>query len=162
MAKKKAKSMVGLIMICCACILGLAAIFMMFAPGVVSTGKLMGSEGPTYTGAQTAFGYKETNGNITAEILKPNGLAMLGYLLPIAGIVIAALFRKSRLFGFISAGVFIASAICMFLSMTAFPATLPAGQETIYTYKMGIGTIISGICSALAGVIMLCKIVLKR
>lgn len=100
MAKRKSKSkkQTTLILTAIACLFGLAAILMMFAPAVVQP-----DTDSSFTGVQTAFGYSKALGisgvlEGKVQVLNVNALALIAYMLPIAGIVLVVLFRKSSLF----------------------------------------------------------------
>ncbi len=156
MAKKKSKNNAKSIALYVALIFGVLATAMIFLPSVVGAGNVFGSE-VSYTGLQTAFGYKESaevlGSTVTTEILKMNVFSLLAYALPLASIVVGLLFRNSKLFSFISAGGFIASGVFAFLSITTFPATVIGSEiaSGLYTYSLGIGAILSGAFSIIAG-----------
>ncbi|MCM1042594.1 MAG: hypothetical protein NC350_00045 [Corallococcus sp.] len=164
MAKKKQKIDIGLIMIGVAAILGLAAVCMMFLPSYIGTGKVLGSQ-TSFTGLQSAFGYTESSSgsvSVSSKILDVNILATLGFLLPVAGVIIAAIFRSGKMFTFIAAGVFIASGIMVLLSGTTFPATVMGSEIQLYNWSLGVGAILSGVFSLLAGLTLLAKVFLKK
>lgn len=156
MAKKKSKNNAKSIALYVALIFGVLATAMIFLPSVVGVGNVFGPE-VSYTGLQTAFGYKKSaevlGSTVTTEILKMNVFSLLAYALPLASIVVGLLFRNSKLFSFISAGGFIASGVFAFLSITTFPATVIGSEiaSGLYTYSLGIGAILSGVFSIIAG-----------
>lgn len=165
MAKRKSKSkkQTTLILTAIACLFGLAAILMMFAPAVVQP-----DTDSSFTGVQTAFGYSKTLGisgvlEGKVQVLNVNALALIAYMLPIAGIVLVVLFRKSSLFNFIAAGAFIAAGVCAFLMVQTFPATVIGSEyvDTAGLWQLGIGAILSGAFSCVAGLASIAKVLLK-
>ena len=79
-----------------ALIFGIAAFCMMFLPAITFTAGNTTSDG--YTGAQLAFGHKETYLGQEVTVLNFNFVALLAFLLPLAGGVIALITKN----GFIS------------------------------------------------------------
>ena len=152
MAKRKSKSkkQTTLILTAIACLFGLAAILMMFAPAVVQP-----DTDSSFTGVQTAFGYSKTLGisgvlEGKVQVLNVNALALIAYMLPIAGIVLVVLFRKSSLFNFIAAGAFIAAGVCAFLMVQTFPATVCRHYRIVAVgnrrYSVGSVLLCGGTC----------------
>lgn len=162
MAKRKSKSKNHLIFTAIACLFGLAAVLMMFAPAVV----IPDSE-TSYTGVQTAFGYTKTYGvgplEGAVKILDMNILALIGYMLPIVGIIVLAISGRSSMLSFIGAAVFIASGVCAFLMVETFPKTVIGSDyvDTTGAWALGIGAILSGAFSCLAGLVSIGKVVVK-
>lgn len=162
MAKRKSKSKNHLIFTAVACLFGLAAVLMMFAPAVV-----IPDTDSSFTGIQTAFGYSETYGvgplQGSVQILKVNILALIAYMLPIVGIIVLAISGRSSMLSFIGAAVFIVSGVCAFLMVETFPKTLIGGDyvDTTGVWGLGIGAILSGAFSCLAGLVSIGKVVVK-
>ncbi len=155
MAKKKKKGQSGLILVGIACLLGIVAVCMMFADAVAYG---IGELKEPVSGLKTAFGYSESKLGITVDILTPNAFAMLGYLLPVAGILIALIGRNSKLLTFIAMGVFAAAGICAFLMATTFPATVIGNELLKLEAALAWGAIVSAICSLIAAAALLFKV----
>ena len=157
---KKFKFSVGKLVVCLAAALGVAAFFMMFAPAVKGSGKIIGTE-PNFSGFQVVFGYSE---NDTA-ILSFNFLAFLGlFVLPIAGVVCAcfAFFSGKQTFAYVSAVLFIVGAVLAFLTVATFKSGVVMGSYyDLYNWGLGVGAILSGVFGALAGCILVVKELLK-
>ena len=75
-----------------ALIFGIAAFCMMFLPAITFTAGNTTSDG--YTGAQLAFGHKETYLGQEVTVLNFNFVALLAFLLPLAGGVIALITKN--------------------------------------------------------------------
>lgn len=166
MAKKKSKKQTSKYALIVAVILGLLAVAGIFLPAVKGVSKI-GSTEVSYTGLQTAFGYKERTevlgSTVTTEILKMNVFSLLQYALPLAGVILLVLFKNSKLFNFISFGAFVAGGVFAFLSITTFPATI-IGEKiatALFNYSLGIGAILSGAFSIIAGLATLVKLLNK-
>ena len=112
-----------------------------------------------YTGVQSAFGYIERveESNILVEHLTFNLLVFLGFLLPILAVVATLLFKNNKKLSVVGILLFIASAIMVFLSINSMPNSIVNYDEKYYSVSVGIGVILSGIFSALAGVILFFK-----
>ncbi len=157
-SKKKNKNLLSLVLMGAACVFGLTAFCMIFADAI-SYG--VGKATTTVTGLKTAFGYKEDTILGEVEILSVNALAMLAYLLPFAGIILALLGRNSKLFTFLSAAAFVVAGVFAFLMATTFPATVVGSELIKLEAKLAIGAILSGVFSILAGLCMLAKLAKK-
>lgn len=153
MAKKKSKSSkssnMGLILVAVAGVFALAAFAMIFATAF--KGKV--TEG-TFSGLQASFGYSEEIGPVTLKVLSVNALSMIAYLLPLVALVISLVFHKSKLFTLVCAGLYLACAICAFLSILTFPSTVIGSSYVTTEWAMGIGTILSGVFSVLAAAVL--------
>lgn len=158
MAKRKSKSKNHLIFTAVACLFGLAAVLMMFAPAVV-----IADTDSSFTGVQTAFGYSKTLLGQEIPILEVNILALVAYMLPIAGIIVLAISGRSSMLSFIGAAVFIASGVCALLMVETFPKTLIGSDyvDTTGVWELGIGAILSGAFSCSAGLVSIGKVVVK-
>ena len=158
MAKRRKKSSlpIGTILTAVACLLGIAAVCMMFLDAIET------AVGTVYTGVQTAFGYSETLGPITTKILDVNVLALLAYLLPVAGILVALVGFKSKLLSLISCAVFVVAGVFAFLMATTFPATVIGSDWVQVEASIKIGAILCGVFSLVAAACELLKLVLKK
>lgn len=113
MAKKKVKYFIpGAI----ALVLGIAAFCMMFLPAVTFTAGGQSSDG--WTGAQLAFGYKETYLGQEVTYLNFNFLALLAFALPLIGGVLALVFKNGLIAKVVTTACFVVGAVLLF-SMTA-------------------------------------------
>lgn len=157
MAKRKTKKS-NKQLIFLATILGLVAVCMIFFPAF--------QYGETsFTGLQSAFGYTEKSDGIifvSAKILEINLLTLVAYLLPLGGIVVALLSKKSNMLTIISAVLFIVAGACGFLSVTTFSGSIIGSNLVSLNWQLAYGIIISAICSLLAGLIMIVKIFFKK
>lgn len=158
MAKRRKKSSlpIGTLLTGIACIMGIAAVCMMFLDAIET------ALGTVYTGVQTAFGYTESLGPIKTEILSPNVLAMLAYLLPVAGIVVALVGIKSKLLSLISCAIFAVAGVFAFLMTTTFPATVIGSDWVQIEASLAIGAILCGVFSLIAAACELLRLVFKK
>lgn len=157
MAKRRKKSSlpIGTLLTGIACIMGIAAVCMMFLDAIDSA---LGA----FTGVQTAFGYSESLGPIKTEILSPNVLAMLAYLLPVAGIVVALVGIKSKLLSLISCAIFAVAGVFAFLMTTTFPATVIGSDWVQISASLMVGAILCGVFSLIAAACELLRLVFKK
>ena len=95
-----------------ALIFGIAAFCMMFLPAITFTAGNTTTDG--YTGAQLAFGYKETYAGQEVTILNFNFVALLAFLLPLAGGVIALITKNGFISKILSTACFVAGAVLLF------------------------------------------------
>ena len=162
MAKKKKNSGLGKILSFAALALGVVAIAMLFVAVVANPDVKAGSltiEGQKLTGLQVAFGYSEKE----IECLAFSFMALLPWVLVIAGVVLTALntFSKksSKLFDFISIGVFVAAGVLFFMmpSFMVFAETLSGVVLEALEWKLAFGAIAAAICSIAAGALVLVK-----
>ncbi len=139
----------GKVILCLAAVFGLAAICMVFVPAVKGTGKLIGTE-PVFSGTQVVFGYKDGD----TQILNFNFLAFLGlFVLPIAAtaLTVASFLNGNKTFSFVAAALFLVSAILAFLTVASFKSGVVSGTYyDLYTWKLAIGAILSGVFSVVA------------
>ncbi len=157
----------GNILVCCAALLGLISIFLMFAPAISYTldvGIAKGTQ--TYTGAQIAFGYTEKSEvlgqTIEAQIFKFSFMNFLPYVLALAGVVLAVLsvFFKCKYIAPVAAGCFLVAGVFFFC---AVPFTVPAGENaTMEGFTLAAGAIVSGIFSILSAALSAAPIFIKK
>lgn len=161
MAKKKKNTINKSLFSIIAAVLGVVAVAMLFLAAVkVPDTTILGAtvEGECLTGLQVAFGYAEES----VQCLSFSFMALLPWALILVGIVTSALAaskKTAKLLAILSTVVFAAAAVLLFLmpSFMVFAETLAGVALKAFTWNLGIGAIIAGICSALAGVISLVR-----
>lgn len=163
MAKKKSGANISKICLALGLLLGVAAICMMFVGGVT-----WGNT--TYTGLQTAFGYtQETNLVLTTaktEIFAFSFMNLLTYILALVGVVMCLLnvlaHKSNSLFAFIGAASFIVSAVFFFLApQFSIPMLLGSSVQGSVELALGIGSILGGVFSGIAGLSTLASCFVK-
>ena len=169
MAKKKDTSIriVGAF----ALVLGIVAFCMMFVDCVKF--ELLGVA-TSLTGSKIAFGYTVTQniiiGEVSATVLNFNVLAFLGFLLPLAGGVLALLFKNGLITKIVTTGCFVAGAVMLFTIVASldvgFLSTDSEGfndrlQELYNLIKeqfvLGAGAIAGGVLSIVGAVVCFFK-----
>ena len=176
MAKKRKKSStLSLALSAGAVLFAIVAVCMMFVNAATVDVKLTEVN---FTGAQLAFGYKETIGSKDFEILSFSFMNLLPYLLALGGgvvAVLAALGKKSFLFNVIATACFVAAAIFFFTAITYITVANTAGEgllnqawksvvESIRNsenVKLAIGSILGGVFSVIAAACSALKIFVK-
>lgn len=163
MAKKKSGVSISKICLALGLLLGVAAICMMFVTSVEF-------KGLTYTGLQTAFGYtKETDvlvATAKTEVFAFSFMNLLTYILALAGVVLCLLnmlaHKSSKLFAFVSAAAFIVSAVFFFLT-PQFSILMVLGKSVQGSVELalGIGSILGGVFSGIAGLSTLASCFVK-
>lgn len=146
-----------------ACLFGIAASLMIFAPAFVGTGKILGTR-YFFTGIEAAFGLSETVGKSALTVLAPNLLSILCFLLPILSVVLCALSllprlsKCARLLTLIGAALFLACAALAFLSLIPFSSTV-VGREFsgLYTWSYGAGTVLCAVFSLVSSALLAVK-----
>lgn len=156
-----------------ALIFGIAAFCMMFLPAITFTAGNTTSDG--YTGAQLAFGYKETYLGQEVTVLNFNFVALLAFLLPLAGGVIALITKNGFISKIISTACFVAGAVLLFsivaysgLGNVKFDDSSILGSvansflEELYkaideTKGLGVGAIVGGILSIVGAAVCFFK-----
>lgn len=160
MAKKKKQKISYLPLL--SAVLGLVSVVMIFLAAVnysVVKGVTDLENVVTYSGLQVAFGL--TEGDLFS--VEFSIMNLLPYVLALGGVVVSVfcyLAKGSKLFAFISAGAFIVSAVFFFLS----PSFVVLPKLTVLVkenFSLGIGSIIGGALSALAGLVSLAQVVKK-
>ncbi|MBR1983327.1 MAG: hypothetical protein IKA12_01405 [Clostridia bacterium] len=163
MAKKKKQKISYLPLL--SAVLGLVSVVMIFLAAVnysVVKGVTDLENVVTYSGLQVAFGFTEGD-FISVKVLEFSIMNLLPYVLALGGVVVSVfcyLAKGSKLFAFISAGAFIVSAVFFFLSpsFVVLPKLTALVKEN---FSLGIGSIIGGALSALAGLVSLAQVVKK-
>ncbi len=154
MAKKKNKKGLGKFMLFATAVFTILTIVMAFLPNVKV------SEDSTLTGFKVMFGWDVDIPIIgNTEVASFSFLAFFAYLLPILGVILAVLFRKSKLFSVIPILCFIASAVLLFL----IPDFVVYNNEYVGKYASGelaYGAIVAGVSSALSAVAICAKVFL--
>lgn len=166
MAKKKSGLSTGKLLGYVVAVLGLVAICMAFLAGVTTGKTKVGSvtvDATEYSGFQVAFGYKKND----VAVLGFSFMALLPLLLAVAGTVLAVvntLKKDSKLLNFVVAGLFVVAGILYFImpSFMVFADTLSGASAKLLDFKLGVGAILAGICSLLAGLIALAKPFMKK
>ena len=109
MAKKNLKYFIpGAI----ALVLGIVAFCMMFLPAITFNAGDSSSDG--WTGAQIAFGYKESFLGQEITVLNFNFLVFLAFLLPLVGGVLALLFKNGLITKIVTTACFVVGAVLLF------------------------------------------------
>ena len=162
MAKRKNKTM-NLAINAIAALLGIVAIVMLF---VASVG-IKDTE-TTYTGLQVTFGYEASVpviGKVT--VFEFSIMNLVSYILVAVGVlftVLGAIGKGSRFASFISAAAFIVGGIFFFLMPTYTVINSTATRylgELNGNLCLGVGAIVSAVCSILAGAAQLCRVLFK-
>ena len=126
---------------------------MAFVENVVTSVPVIGTEIGSYTGFQIIFGYNVENTELA--VLNFSIGALIAYLLPIAGFVLALIANKgSMLINGLALLLFIAGAVMLFL-MPNFVVT--ASGTSIFDRSLAIGAIIAAISSILAALVLAAK-----
>ena len=171
MAKSKGKNKTGQIVMLGAALLGLVAIFLMFAPGITSKAIVANRE----TGTSSISGFKLIFG--TEDGYKFNFMMFLSLIFTAVGIVGAILggLLNMKLGNFLALGGFLLAGIFFFLFRAVFPmgvgdmaingTTVLSGKDAIKaleegvsifgvttktTFSLGVGAIVAGILSIVA------------
>lgn len=165
MAKRKSSGIVGLCVTFTAILLALVAFFLMFAPAIGD------KAGTTYTGAQIAFGFKETYRSASLQALNFSFMNFLPYLLLLIGVAfgILVLFGKLKFISkIVSAGCFIAAGVFFFCAVQfTMPADTALGlliglAKDNQELSLKAGVIVSGVLSLLAGLASLSALFIKK
>ena len=166
MAKKNLKYFIpGAI----ALVLGIVAFCMMFLPAITFNAGNSSSDG--WTGAQIAFGYKESVPIIgDVVVLNFNFLVFLAFLLPLVGGILALLFKNGLITKIVTTACFVVSAVLLFSIVglsgigrfsleegNIINETVNAFLNELYkaidsTKGMGIGAILGAIFSIIGAV----------
>ena len=162
MAKKSSKSKkitlsVEKLVYACAAVLGLVALFLIFAPALNVSTSLTVS---TYTGTQVVFGLE--------DYFAFSFMNLLTYLLLLGGIVLVVLKLvglKSKLFDLLGAALLIAAGVLFFITVGF--TILTDGYASIValagaTKSLAAGPIVAGILSLLSGAGVLCYALLGK
>ena len=148
-----------------ALVFGIAAFCMMFLEAVKYTADLLITETSySYTGMQIAFGYKETMGSgalsVETTILNFNFLALLAFLLPVIGGVLALVFKNGLITKIVTTACFVAGAVLIFSIVGYAGMGMSDAQKALVenlTPTLCAGPIVGGILSALGGAVCLFK-----
>ena len=144
-----------------ALVLGIATFCMMFLDAVKYTADLViTSASYSYTGAQLAFGYSESVGSVSTEILSFNIFALLAYLLPLIGGVLALLLKNGLLTKVLTTACFVVGAVLLFSIVGYAKMGMSEAQQTLVenmNNAMGVGAIIAAILSIIGAVVCFFK-----
>jgi len=108
MDKKKLRSILSI----CALVLGVLTFLMMF----MEVGGAKGMDGG-FKGSEIVFGYKEKVAGLTAELLKFNFVALLAFVLPLAGGIVGFIAgrKENKMLTWIAAALFLVGFILIIL-----------------------------------------------
>lgn len=148
-----------------ALVFGTAAFCMMFLEAVKYTADLLITETSySYTGMQIAFGYKETMGSgalsVQTTILNFNFLALLAFLLPVIGGVLALVFKNGLITKIVTTACFVAGAVLIFSIVGYAGMGMSDAQKALVenlTPTLCAGPIVGGILSVLGAFVCLFK-----
>lgn len=148
-----------------ALVFGIAAFCMMFLEAVKYTADLLITETSySYTGMQITFGYKETMGSgalsVETTILNFNFLALLAFLLPVIGGVLALVFKNGLITKIVTTACFVAGAVLIFSIVGYAGMGMSDAQKALVenlTPTLCAGPIVGGILSVLGGAVCLFK-----
>ena len=144
-----------------ALVFGIAAFCMMFLEGVKYSADLWLFEtSSSFTGAQLAFGYSESEGALSVTVLSFNFMAFLAFLLPVIGGLIAVLFKNGLITKIASVACFVVGAVFLF-SMVGF-ATIGMSDFQLAIVEqlnpsLGVGCIVGAVLSIIGGAVCLFK-----
>ena len=168
MAKKKSGFNLGKILYLIAAVLGVVSIVMMFVDTVkipdTDLGVLGTVEGEGYSGMKIAFGYKEDD----VAVFGFSFMALLPYLLALAGVVLSAvnmLAKKSnKILDLVAVVVFVVAGVLFFImpNFMVFADTITGKIAAEIDYKITIGAIVSAITAIASGAVVLVKTLLKK
>lgn len=168
MAKKKSGFNLGKILYLIAAVLGVVSIVMMFVDTVkipdTDLGVLGTVEGEGYSGMKIAFGYKEDD----VAVFGFSFMALLPYLLALAGVVLSAvnmLAKKSnKILDLVAVVAFVVAGVLFFImpNFMVFADTITGKIAAEIDYKITIGAIISAITAIASGAVVLVKTLLKK
>ena len=168
MAKKKSGFNLGKILYLIAAVLGVVSIVMMFVDTVkipdTDLGVLGTVEGEGYSGMKIAFGYKEDD----VAVFSFSFMALLPYLLALAGVVLSAvnmLAKKSnKILDLVAVVAFVVAGVLFFImpNFMVFADTITGKIAAEIDYKITIGAIISAITAIASGAVVLVKTLLKK
>ncbi len=136
-----------------ALVFGVAACCMMFLVAVEYSKDLIIAQAEySYTGAQIAFGYKQTIGegslSMTTSILQFNLMAFLAFFLPAIGGLLALLFKNGLITKIVTTACFVVGAVFLFTISAYATVGMEAAQQEIVSHmtaSLGIGPILGGI-----------------
>ncbi len=170
MAKKKSSNL-GKLLVLLSIVLGVVALVMLIAPGFSPNSKA------DKIGADGVALYKVVFGNSERKLAFSFPL-FLGVLLIAAGVVcsvLALLGKGGKIVSLVAAISFIAGGVLYFCTMSVYAVdvgdlsgnlkdlAIKAAKEAVSAvYNLGIGAIIGGILSILAGVAVITPIFLKK
>lgn len=148
-----------------ALVFGIAAFCMMFLEAVKYTADLLITKTSySYTGMQIAFGYKETMGSgalsVETTILNFNFLALLAFLLPVIGGVLALVFKNGLITKIVTTACFVAGAVLIFSIVGYAGMGMSDAQKALVenlTPTLCAGPIVGGILSALGAFVCFFK-----
>ena len=168
MAKKKSGFNLGKILYLIAAVLGVVSIVMMFVDTVkipdTDLGVLGTVEGEGYSGMKIAFGYKEDD----VAVFGFSFMALLPYLLALAGVVLSAvnmLAKKSnKILDLVAVVAFVVAGVLFFImpNFMVFADTITGKIAAEIDYKITIGAIVSAITAIASGAVVLVKTLLKK
>ncbi len=147
--KKKTLKTVNLLLGMLTAAFGIVAACMLFSDAISFLKKDW-----TFTGAQVAFGHSEGSGILSLTYFDFNIVATLAYLLPLAGGVLAVLF-KGRLGTILSFLCFVVATVLLFLMSEIGKLGISdqfSGFSDAITFELGIGAILGGAFSAAGAV----------
>ena len=143
---------------CCSALLALAALVMIFMVSVRVVDAVLGVEWYTLNGLQAAFGYKDGN----VEIFAFSFMNLLTLVFALAGLVLVVLkacgVAKSSLFDFVTMGLFLVAGVFFFL----MPSFAVSNLGSAFVSKLGVGAILAGVLTLLAGCTLCVKALLKK
>lgn len=173
MAKKK-KTKLPYYLSLATTLFALLAVVMIFLPAIATEedATFLGLK-KTYSGLQTAFGYKKTTlgGEVTHWHF--SFMSLLTYLLPLAAFVLLAISsfgkKQNKLFVLLATVCLIASAVFFFstVSFASFNEKITKGSSSIggdvkELFKLGVGSILGGVLSILGALSAGAALVLKK
>lgn len=134
---------------CCAALLGLVAILLIFAPSISATGFVTTV---TQSGLKTTFGYSERS----FTVFKFSFMNFLTYVLVIVGIVftvLSAMGKLGKISGYVAMACFLIAGIFFFCARVF---TVPA-SGSMDGWSLGAGAIVSGILSIISAALVAVK-----
>lgn len=107
-----------------------------------------------FSGMQLAFGYSEKVASISVAVLDFSIMALLAYLLPVAGLVLTFLFKDGGfIINIVTLACFVVGAVLLFL----IPSFAIVGGQAVEGLSLGYGAIIGAVASALSALTVLGK-----
>lgn len=157
MAKKKIKLNINYLTLIIALAFGITAVLMIFSKAIIGDMLLGDGSKIAFKGTQLSFGFSiagNTNlGTVETPVLSANPFSIFAFLFPLLGLVLLpfSLTKKAKIFNIICGVIFVVSAFCALIAFTTFNYFIIEAMYKNFVYRVGIGLILSGVFSMIAG-----------
>ena len=145
-------------------VLGIAAIFLLLAPGITKSITVAG-----HTTSDSTSGFALMFGTGDGAKFNVMFIALVCSIVGVVGVILSFVLKNKKIGKFIAFVGFIAAGVLYFMFRAFYPMCMENGKQVIataevfgYKFKLGAGAIVAGVLSLLSGLGIAASVFMKK